>query len=393
MIENHRITLKKLLNQVKFASKEPYLNAEIWKDVQLTVIKKIISLENKVRVKKTEIKDLNIFRKNPSQKLTKEESVKIKTKIKSLEEKLEKIRFVIDAYRSIGDAVAFTFISKLDIKPQNFKKSAGFISEKDGLKKEIESFEKIYDEGMIAVFNDITSVLKYCDLTVVYPGGFSLIEVKSSEFENSRIRRQKENADKIVKYLKTDKTDNLYETQGETIRVDLNSTEINYIEALNMLIRTSRDTGNAISEVEKGISYFISREFDENFMEQNLKQFKNPLMVSLNDYKFTGQGYFPFSLSILDSDDYLGFIDGSFVIFIIIDLEEIKNYCSIKKYNFFFTGDERFIVALAPQWSDDPSVMVKLSDHYFFRSCAEFVSLQWLIDDSIANFEKMKNYN
>ncbi|KFF15173.1 hypothetical protein IW20_16075 [Flavobacterium hydatis] len=33
------------------------------------------------------------------------------------------------------------------------------------------------------------------------------------------------------------------------------------------------------------------------------------------------------------------------------------------------------------------------SGHYFFRSCAEFVSLQWLIDDSIANFEKMKNYN
>ncbi|MWB95139.1 hypothetical protein GON26_12275 [Flavobacterium sp. GA093] len=389
MIRYHRNTLKKLLDQVKFASKEPYLNAEVWKLVQLNIIKKIISLENKVRDKKSEKKDLNILRKNPSQKLTKEESIKIKAKIKFLENKLEEIRFVIDVYRSIGDAVAFTFISKLDIKPQNFKESAGFISEKIGLKKEIEVFKKIYKEGMIAVFNDITSVLKYCDLAVVYPGGFNLIEVKSSKLENSRIPRQKENADKIVKYLETDKTDNLYGIQGETIRVDLNSDEVNYIEELNKLIISSKETKNATFEVEKGTYYFVSREFEEKFMEENFKHLKNPIMISLNQYKFSGQGYYPFSLSILDSNDYLDFISGSFIILIIIDLEEVENYCSFKNYDLIHSDNDRYIFTIQSQ-ENGSSAGIKISDHYFFRSCTEFVSLKWLIDDSISQFEKMK---
>ncbi|WP_291143662.1 hypothetical protein [Flavobacterium sp. UBA7680] len=381
------------MDQIKFASKEPYLYPEIWRLVQLDVIKKIISLENRIRDKKSEKNDLNILRKNPSQKLTKEESIKIKAKIKSLENKLEEIRFLIEVYRSIGDAVAFTFINKLDIKPQNFKKSAGFISEKIGLKKEIEVFKKNYSEGRIAIFNDITSVLKYCDLTVVYPGGFNLIEVKSSKFENSRIHRQKENADKIVKYFETDKTDNLYGIEGETIRVDVNSVEVNYVKELNKLIQSSKETKNAIFEVEKGIYYFVSREFEEGFMERNFKQLKNPIMVSLNQFKFSGQGYYPFSLSFLDSNDYLDFLDGNFVILIIIDFEEVKNYCSFKNYDFIHSDNDRYIFTIKPQNKENSEGMLKISDHYFFRSCTEFVSLKWLIDDSISQFEKMKNNN
>ena len=45
---------------------------------------------------------------------------------------IEEYRWILDIHQSIGDGIAYTFIHKLDIKPLNFKESAGFLSGKKG---------------------------------------------------------------------------------------------------------------------------------------------------------------------------------------------------------------------------------------------------------------------
>ena len=65
MIGYHKESLCKLLDQIKLASRDPFSNTKLWSSIQLIILKKIISLENKIREINDEIKNLNIKRKNP----------------------------------------------------------------------------------------------------------------------------------------------------------------------------------------------------------------------------------------------------------------------------------------------------------------------------------------
>lgn len=382
MIGYYRNSICKLLDQIKLASQDPFSNTKIWYSTQLTIVKKIILLENKIRDNNAQIKKFQILRKNPLERLSKDESIKVKLNIKKLEKKIENIRFVISAYNSIGDAIAFTFINKLDIKPLNFKESAGFISDKDGLKTELATFREIYKKGHIGIINDITSVLKYCDITLIHPNGFVSIEVKSSNVKNSRVLRQSENATKIFNYLETDKIENLYGRPGITQRVELKSSEKNYSKSINQLIEESKETKNAFKEVEKGLFYFVSRKFESSFMKKNLMNLKKPMMISLNQYKFSDQGYYPFSLSITDSKDYFDFLNGEYVMMIIIDFDEFEKYFHKKGFEFSTTDDNEYGFEITPLKDGAYFQKIKLSNHYFFRVATEFVSLKWIINDS-----------
>jgi len=383
MIGYYQKSICKLLDQIKLASRDPFSNTQIWYSTQLTIVKKIILLENKIRYNNAQIKRLQILRKNPLERLNKDESIKVKKNINNLEKKTENITFVIDAYNSIGDAIAFTFINKLDIKPLNFKQSAGFISDKDGLKTELATFKEIYKKGHIGILNDITSVLKYCDITLIHPKGFISIEVKSSSVQNSRILRQNENAKKIFNYLETDKIENLYGRPGITQRIELKSSEKNYSEEINQLIRDSKETNNAFKEIEKGLFYYVSRKFENSFMDENFKNLKKPIMISLNQYKFSGQGYYPFSLSIYDSKDYFDFLNGEYVIMIIIDFYQFEKYFHKKGYAFSLLDDSEYGFEIKPLKDNANFEKIKLSNHYFFRVATEFVSLRWILNDSI----------
>lgn len=372
-----------MLDQIKLASQNPFSNTKIWYSAQLTIVKKIILLENKIRHNNAEIKKFQILRKNPLERLSKDESINVKLNIKNLEKKNEDLRFVISAYNSVGDAIAFTFINKLDIKPLNFKESAGFISDKYGLTTELETFKEIYKKGHIAIINDITSVLKYCDIILIHLYGFVSIEVKSSNVKNSRVLRQSENATKIFKYLETDKIENLYGRPGITQRIELKSPEKNYSESINQLIKKSKETKNAFKEVEKGLFYFVCRKYESSFMNKNLMNLKKPMIISLNQYKFSGQGYYPFSLSINDSKDYFDFLNGEYIIMIIIDFYEFEKYFRKKGFDFSITDDIEYGFEIKPLKDNAYFEKIKLSNHYFFRCATEFVSLRWIINDSM----------
>jgi hypothetical protein len=158
MTSKFKISILALLNMLHDARREPFDNIQKWLVLQEALIKKLIYVENRVRFCKNKIKQLNVKRKNPAIRLTKEESINVKQELKQLENIIDEYWRVILILKSIGDGIAFTFINKLDIKPQNFKESPGFISDKKGIILEKKILKNSYKNGLIAILNDLTSV-------------------------------------------------------------------------------------------------------------------------------------------------------------------------------------------------------------------------------------------
>jgi len=380
-----------MLTLVHQARVSPFDNPTIWRLVQEKLIKHLSNTESKIRLLKEEIKRLNFIKKNPNERLSKEQSGILKNQLEYLDYKLEQYRLLIRIYKSIGDAVAFTFIDKLDIKPQNFKQSSGFISDKVGFKKEKQMFRYAFKKGGIAILNDITSALKYRDITLVSKQGFIPIEVKSSKNVNARVERQKSNADKLFSYIFEDKTDSLYGIQGTMRRVALKSKEVNYIHVINELIDSSKKNGFAYKLVEKGVLYFVAHQ-DPNGKEDAKKMFEEaklekPTAFFLNAMKFNELGYYPFSLSFTSPGNYFDFLQGNFVINIFIDFDVISLIAKQHGFSFHEREDPDFPYEFRSIKDGEDFAHFRMSYHFFGRVLVEFVSLEWLLVDSFQRFD------
>lgn len=242
---------------------KPFENINKWLFLQERIIKNIIYIERNIRKSKEEISALNKYRKTPNNRIDKEESNRIKNTIKYNQYKIDEYKYTIDIYKSIGDGIAFTFLNKHDIKPQNFKESPGFISEKHGIKKEKQYMRYAFKKGLITIFNDITSTLKYADLIIITPNGPVAIEAKSSSNDNPRLQRQENKANKIFNYLANDTTEDLYDIPGTVRRVSNTTPEKNHTKKLNALIFKAEEQGYAYKKVEKGVLYFVATQEPE----------------------------------------------------------------------------------------------------------------------------------
>lgn len=392
MLGYYSKSICKLLDEIHCLKKQPFNDIQSWKRIQLSLVKKNIYIENKIRLTNKSIKDLNFYRKNPQQILSKIESNKIKNKLARLKVRLEDLRYVLKVYKSVGDAIAFTFINKLDIKPQNFKQSAGFISEKEGLVQELIEFKKAYKTNIVAILNDLTSSLKYCDITLCTSNGlFFPLEVKSSDAKNSRIERQEKNAEKVFKYLREDVVENLYGNEGIMQRHELGSKEINHVLKLNQAIEVSKINGYEFISVEKGLSYLVAHNHKKDFrnkLDEHVKSnFKKPMPFSLNEMKFLDQGHYPFSLSLFDPKNYLDFLKGNYVIMVFVDYNIIEKLS--KKYKFKVDFVEfPYIFKFESLDKNSPLSSFIMSEHMFLRIVLEFVSLDWMFKDTFNRFSE-----
>jgi hypothetical protein len=377
------------------ARENPFENIAKWREIQEALIKRIIYIENQIRFQKQEIKNINLFRKNPQNRLSKDESLAAKTKIEQKKYQIEEYRWLLDIFHSIGDAIAFTFLHKLDIKPMTFKETAGFISEKSGLKKEMQMFKYSFKNGIIAILNDLTSALRYADITLITKEGAKYVEVKSSENRNSRTDRQKENAEKVFKYLETDITEDLYGIGQKMQRRELGSPEINYLTTINELIEISKSEGFVYRLVEPGVLYFISHS-DPSLDNDITSVFKDngiekPIAFMLNAMKFPEQGYYPFALSISNPHNYLSFLEGDFTIIIFVDLRYVDKIAKRFKFIREESDDPQFVFSFTNNKKDTDLTQFKMSGHFFQRIPLEFVSLKWLFEDTFKRFSHMKS--
>ena len=394
MFNRYRKTLLNLLTDIHNAREKPFKNVTKWRVIQEKLIKKIIYIENQIRLQKKEIKDLNFFRKNPLNRLSKTESFTVKNKIEQKEYLLDEYRWLLDIFHSVGDAIAFTFLHKLDIKPMTFKQTSGFMSEKAGLKKELRMFRYSFRCGIIAILNDLTSSLRYSDITLITKDGAKFIEVKSSENRNNRTDRQKENAQRVFKYLETDVTEDLYDIGQKMERRELGSPEINYLTTINQLIEVSKSKGFVYNLVEPGLLYFVSH--NESSLDEDITTvFKNngiekPIAFMLNTMKFPEQGYYPFSLSITNPNNYLDFLKGDFTIIIFVDLRYVDKIAKRYKFTREPSDDPKFVFSFRNEKKITDLSQFNMSGHFFQRIPLEFVSLKWLFNDTFKRFFRSK---
>jgi len=392
MISRYRKTVLLLHNSLHEAIQSPYENIEKWLNIQEKLIKKIIYVEGRIRKIKDKSKDLNDFRKDPKNRLNKEDSIKAKSWLKFYDDEIDDYRWLLSIFRSIGDGIAFTFLSKWDIKPQNFKQSPGFISKKKGLTLELKLLRESFKRGHIAILNDITSVLKYSDITVLTDDGFLPIEVKSSKMYNERVTRQRENLNKLCDYLINDTTTDLYSNDGtKMIRVDLLTPEISHVSKFNELLIKSKTCNNPYTCFEEGFVCLIANDDSEdNLFERVISEtgLREPYPFHLNMFKFSGQGYTPFSLLFNKSEDYWNFLEGNFSVFIFIDGSTIEKIA--RRNNYLVSPGPGIDWAFRFEYDKEgESVEIKefcMSKHFFSRTYMEMTSLDWLIQDALSRF-------
>jgi len=265
------------------------------------------------------------------------------------------------------------------------------MSGKSSYKEEKRQFDQIFKAGSIALLHDLTSVLRLRDLTIVTEEGYMPIEVKTSLIKNQRTKRQQENSDKLYANLENDQTEGLFGVE-KMFRVEMISQEKHHIRHLNTIIKESAINGHATKVIEKGLIYAAAHEendgMNEIFEIMKNKKFLKPFVCTLNMRKFSERGYFPFSLSIEDPVEYLNFLEGRLILFVVVEYAEIESYALKYGYKATMSTSEDYVFdfrAMTAIGIDGFSV----SSHYLDRISMEFNSLKWTCKEM---FERMNSW-
>ena len=306
----------------------------------------------------------------------------------------EEYRHLLYIFRSIGDALAFTYISSWDIKPMSFKESPGFLSGKKGLREERRILRRLFDKGIIAILNDLTNNLRYGDITAVAEGNvFKLIEVKSGKQREKAHAKQLGKLQKIEEYLDNDVIDNLYENGQQIRRVNLHSDEEHHRDKLNQLIDQVGEDGFVYSEVERGLVYIVDTSRDlERFrasFQEISKIFTSCIFFMLNVEKYNNRGYYPFPLSIKDPIAAYDFYAGKITIVVLVDLQHIKNKLAPYNLSVEFLDRAGWSIKIIDTKNSGPINDLHIGNHFFSRLAFDFLSLDWFIDEILHKFNKL----
>jgi hypothetical protein len=229
--------------------------------------------------------------------------------------------------------------------------------------------------------NDLTTVLRYSDITLINDGQPFPIEVKTSELTNARTARQSEKAEQIYRYLETDHATELYGMKGEIRRVAMKVPERNYLPQLKQTIDRSTIDQIAFCSPEKGVLYVaISGDVElDDHLDLALRRYsiKQPIVYYLNSGKFQEQGYYPFSLS-LAPEHFMDFLTGELILITMVDLSQIERISAAHGFEAAFDSDKRWVLEFR---SSSRELAIQLSDHLLGRVFYEFISLKRMLED------------
>ena len=237
---------------------------------------------------------------------------------------------------------------------------------------------------------DVSSALRYTDLTLITDNGIIPIEAKTGETESKRDRVQAEKTDNILTYLTNDYSDNLFDDYQIIKRVATVNPEKNYIAEFNSLLSSAYKKGADLIKFEDGFTCIASYESnDPELMEQAIigQGLLKPITFYLNINKFAGKGYYPFSLLFNEPKFYYDFLVGELNIIFFLDFRIIEKIADKNGYVVKKMSDDSIYLSFSKIEKNSSINEYIMSDHYFFRSFMELVSIEWLIQDSIDRFK------
>jgi hypothetical protein len=166
MLELHKESLINLFRQAQVLNAQPFENQTLCLQIQETLIRKIIYQEHQIRRLRLDADQLkHQLRQSDGLTPSRDEVRRITQQIHDLNERIADRKYIIQILRQIGDALAFSYLDKWDIRPLAAKQPPGFLSGKKGFRKELFFVRRIFKAGRIALLNDITNCLRYGDIT------------------------------------------------------------------------------------------------------------------------------------------------------------------------------------------------------------------------------------
>jgi len=311
--------------------------------------------------------------------LTKDEAAAIKGRIDSLRALIDRHVKRIGLCRDIGDAIAFLYIDRWDIKPLAMKEPPGNITGKRGSRLERGILRAIFRDGHRGVLNDLTGSLRYGDITIFRPfGTFVLIEAKSGNGGNKeRAARQEASANAVLNYLHTDEG----ELFGRPVTRRAASERMRYhVRAINRMIAEMATDGatEVMRQVEPGVFYMLLRDGYSNRVFERIfsARVEGPLLTMwANDFKRRGEAYYPFPLAIDDPRACLAFYAGIFSIGVFIDIQKVARLSGTGLKIEWSSDQGSPMRARVPEtFGHDTPEYVDVGLHLINRMAAEFMS-------------------
>jgi hypothetical protein len=372
-----------LLRKLSELRATPFDTPDLCLEIQNELFARIVDVERRIGKLRTRIRTT---KSQVTKKLDKSTSKHLLGNVQRWRERIDDYQKVLHALRDIGDGLAFIYVNKWDIKPMAFKAAAGFISGKSGTALERQILEEAFKRGRIAIQNDLTNCLRYGDITIVHEGVFQVIEVKSGDVEWPRNERQKKELVKISDYLQNDEVQGLYGMDETIQRHSPHTPEVNHAAIINQLITRSYSEGNVVAEVEEGLLYHVVVDSSSDELKRAVEGREPGLAMMVNQLKFNNVGYYPFTLSLSEPDHWFDFYCGEFVLCVLVDLAVVRRKLRGAGWNVSILEDEwppwALHLANATGAEDQPSE-IKISRHFFGRLAAEFLSLEWILNESI----------
>lgn len=393
MISYYKNTLLNYFEQLEKIKYSPVESAGIIYNLQNQLIRKTIYIESQIRKEKNLLEKYKIEKSDlPRTRDSKIHSMKLKLQIDRIKKDIEGYNKLLDIFKKIGDGIAFSIFNKWDLKATSFKQNAGFLSGKTGFKLERKIFNYFNRRGLVSVLNDLTTCLKYGDITFKHPATSlpSIIEVKSSNNINERVNRQKQEAENILKYLDTDKTNTLYGKEGNAIRVSAHSAERSFCNIINLMIEESSLNNSSFKKIEMGLYCYVTKHFSPVEFETIQKEINFKAMVFLaNDFKYgnSALGYYPLILSIEETGAKYDFITDKLSIFFFLKPEIIEEYFIKRGYSISIKFNNDYFLEINHATKD---IHIKTSFHFFNRVFSEFISLKWILKDIEENFNRIE---
>jgi hypothetical protein len=375
--------LGRLHEKLHTLAKQPFENHTGWLEYQEDLLRLTVSVESKVLKEKQKKKRLKGTLGDRDNRLSKEEAGLAKLLIKRCEDKIEQYHALLSVIKSFGDAMAFTFIDRFELKATTFREGAGFLINKKGNRLERKCFRAAYRMGAIAILNDLTNVLKYGDLTLVSayrPAAY--IEIKSGKRRNQREERQRESMQKLVDFLNHDTPTDILRPGMISHRMALAKPLEDHIGRLNQLLDRAIAAPVSAEEVEQGLVYIITYgQLPDEMIGKTFRKFplRKPIPFFFNQFKYNRLGYSPACLVFRDTSRYIDYLVGQLQIFVMWDTAVWEDSLAAESLRLSDQAEGEFMAFRIDGMFKGEPFGIEVGHYSINRILFEFLSPAWYL--------------